>query len=113
MTDDTASLDSPLLRRVIGLEEEAARLLREAEVSAATLTADTEREIETMRTAAQAGRAERVGDLEREARDLLERDAADAETRHAAAMAAVDEDCPERREAAIDYLLTRLKNASP
>ena len=113
MTDDDAPPDSPWVRRILDLEEEAARILREAELETAAATVAAGREIEALRMAAQTERTGKVEALEHDARGLLERSLAEAEARHAAALAAANEDCPERREAAVGYLLARLKNVSP
>jgi len=113
MTDDAASLDSPLIQQVLDLEEKAARLLREAETEAESARAAVLREVAAMRASAAEDRKRRVEALEREAHDVLGAATADADARHAAVIAAVDGIPPERREAAVEYLLTRLKSASP
>jgi len=110
MTADTASSDSPLIQHVLNLEEQAARLLRDAEAEAASVAAAVLKDVEAMRAAAAAERKRKVEALEQEGQSLLERAAADVDARHAADLAAVDENRPERKEAAVDYLLARLKS---
>ena len=113
MTDNAASLDSPLIQHVLDLEEKAAGLLRDADAETKSAADAALREVSAMRKTAADDRKRQVEEVEREAQRILGRATADVDASHAAAIAAVDGIRSERREEAIQYLLTRLKSATP
>lgn len=104
---------SPLIARILELETQADREIERARADADALRGEAAKRRAETSASAKTGSAEAVRTFEASARQLLDQELAELRDQQARETEEIDRIAPDVREAAVTFLLDRLRNPRP